>query len=51
MRRQAQGSGHCISPNGVVNGAGLHCKEYGGSATIMHKPTGLYVYGRVWPEA
>jgi predicted porin len=39
------GSGHCISPNGVVNGAGLHCQEYGGSATIMHKPTGLYVYG------
>lgn len=45
MRTAGPGSGHCISPNGVVNGAGLHCKEYGGSATIMHMPTGLYVYG------
>jgi predicted porin len=44
------GSGHCIGINGAANttaagGIGAHCKEYGGSATVMHKPTGLYVYG------
>jgi len=39
------GSGHCIGITGAVNGAEAKCKEYGGSGTIMHKPTGLYVYG------
>ncbi len=44
------GSGHCIGLNGLANttaagGIGAHCSEWGGSATVMHKPTGLYVYG------
>jgi predicted porin len=33
------GSGHCAGAGGG------HCQEWGGSATIWHKPSGLYVYG------
>lgn len=34
------GSGHCA----VVNGAS-DCNEFGLSGTVMHQPTGLFVYG------
>ena len=34
------GSGHCTGGSDPAK-----CTEFGGSATVMHKPTGLYVYG------
>jgi predicted porin len=39
----APGSAHCSIPGAAPGGA--HCEEWGGSATIMHVPTGLFVYG------
>jgi predicted porin len=34
---------HCYGPNGTATGQ--KCREFGGSGTVWHKPTGLYVYG------
>lgn len=34
------GGGHC-----AVVGEQAECQEWGGSATVMHVPTGLFVYG------
>lgn len=36
------GSGHCVRLFGVNR---EDCSEFGASGTVMHKPTGLYVYG------
>ena len=45
MRRQAQVRAIASRPTALSTGQACTVKEYGGSATIMHKPTGLYVYG------
>jgi predicted porin len=34
---------HCFGPIGTPDGQ--KCREWGGSGTIWHKPSGLYVYG------
>jgi predicted porin len=40
------GQDHCFGADGTLNAdSGQKCREWGGSGTIWHKPTGLYVYG------
>jgi predicted porin len=38
-----ENNNHCFGPNGTT--VGQKCREFGGSATVMHTPTGLFVYG------